>query len=604
MDGSGLCDFPSSLVSRWVFLALALSALGGCGSRTEGVVRPPKPELPALHVKPLETPRTLAVRPQFSEVAAEAGVEFAYYSDAVPDRYFLPEIMGGGVAWLDYDRDGWLDLYLTNGCSVEAPDAAEGELVNRLYRNLGNGKFGDVTFPAAAGDNGYGQGCAVGDYDADGFPDLYVANYGANVLLHNNGDGTFEDVTHVAGVGDDGWGGSSVWLDVDTDGDLDLYVANFLDVTWKTHKVCRFNDLPGYCGPGEYNGVPDLVYVNQGDGTFVESARALGLVGEDGKGLTVGAVDFDNDLRPEIYVGNDMTPNFLFTRSDVPGAEQAVDGAAPLFAEVGLTAGCAVSDVGHNEASMGLACADFDGDGLVDIFLTHFYAQKNTLYRNLGGLLFQDDSRRARIAATSFERLAFGTVAFDYDRNGAVDLFITCGHVLGPEHEPYEMLPQLLFNEGRGRFDDVSDQAGPYFQDLWLGRGAAGADYDNDGDLDLAVTHLDRPVALLRNDTRTGRHFLGIELATESRVPPVGGRVVVTVDGRQQSVPVMAGGSYHSSGDPRLLFGLGEAAGPVQVEVHWPTGAVETFENLDVDRYWHIMAGQEPWPVDRGRPDR
>jgi hypothetical protein len=243
---------------------------------------------------------------------------------------------------------------------------------------------------------------------------------------------------------------------------------------------------------------------------------------------------------------------------------------------------------------MGVSCADFDGDGMVDIFLTHYYAHKNTLYHNLGGLLFEDDSRRTRIAATSFETLGFGTVAFDYDQDGSLDLFVANGHVLGALHKPNEMHPQLLHNDGQGRFDDVSRIAGPYFEDLWLGRGAAGADFDNDGDIDLVVTHLHRPVALLRNETRTPHHFIGFDLRTPNRLPPLGGRVVVTAGDRRMVVPIVGGGSYLSSGDARLVVGLAEWSGAVDAEVFWPSGVVERFSDLSTGRYWRITQGGLP----------
>ena len=582
--------------------------LAGC--RREPVTPPPRQavadksprpdaarEAPLAGSPPRRTPSPApAVTPRFENVARTVGIDFTFYSDAVEGRFFLPEVMGGGAAWVDFDGDGRLDLYLMNGCELASPDPERGEHLNRLYRNRG-GDFADVTLPAAAARGTYGQGCAVGDYDADGFPDLYLTNYGPDVLLHNTGDGTFEDVSSPAGVADPLWGSSAAWFDVEGDGDLDLYVVNYLDVTFENGRACRFNGVPAYCGPGGYEGVPDRLYVSEGDGTFRDRADELGFTAAEGKGLALAILDFDEDLRPEVYVANDMTPNFLFTRSDPAYAASSGGADRPMYLEVAKSAGCAVSDMGMNEASMGVACADFDGDEQTDIYLTHFFAQKNTLYQNLGGLSFADVSRRTRVAATSFDFLGFGTAAFDYDRDRSPDLFVANGHVLGPNLEPNEMTPQLLRNDGTGRFDDVSATAGPYFTDRWLGRGVAAGDYDEDGDIDLAVTHLDRPLALLRNDTRTGRRWVGFELRTPSRVPPVGGRVVVSSGGRRQMLPVIAGGSYLSTSEPRLVFGLGDSAGEVSAEIHWPSGRIERLEELGTDRYWRIVEGRRPEAV-------
>jgi hypothetical protein len=263
-------------------------------------------------------------------------------------------------------------------------------------------------------------------------------------------------------------------------------------------------------------------------------------------------------------------------------------------------AGCAVSDMGQNEAGMGVACADFDNNGFWDIFVTNFYAQKNTLYRNLGGLQFEDDSRRTRIVATSFDRLGFGTVAFDYNRDGSSDLFIANGHVLGPEHKPFEMRPQILRNDGQARFEDVGIIAGDYFQQLCVGRGAAGADYDNDGDLDLLVTHIDRPVALLRNDTVTQNHFLGLELRRLGRLPPQGTLVIVEAGSRRISSMSVGGGSYLCASDPRLLIGIGDWSEPVTIEIRWQSGAVIRHEHVAVDRYWLAIEGGPLLPLTQG----
>ena len=554
-----------------------------------GEIRPPLAPAGATASKTLES----HITPCFVDVARDSGLDFTYFTDAVADRYLLPEIMGGGAGWLDFDGDGRFDLYVRDGCRLESPESTPQDRISRLFRNVGQGQFLDVTKTSGTGFQGYGQGCAVGDFDVDGFPDIYLTNYGANALFQNNGDGTFTDVTSTAGVGGGRWGSSAVWFDADGDGQLDLYVANYMDVTLANNKICEYDKKPGYCGPGSHEALPDLLYLNRGDGAFIDATHELGFFEADGKGLAIVVADFDDDLRPEVYVANDMTPNHLFTQShdfDVEGIPRR------LYSNVAHSAGCAVSDAGQNEAGMGIACADFDGDGRPDLFVTHYYHMKNTLYRNRGHLIFDDDSRRSRIAVTSFESLGFGTWAFDYDRDGDSDLIVANGHVLGPHHTPNQMRPQLLLNT-RGVFSDISDEAGEYFQGHWLGRGVAAADYDDDGDLDLAITHLDRRLALLRNDTQTGRRFIGLQLQTESRIPPIGGRVIVTCGALRQVLPIMAGGSYLSASDTRILVGLAEASGPVQVEVYWPSGRIDVLKDIEPERYWRVREGRQPQPL-------
>ena len=536
-----------------------------------------------------------ALMPQFQEVSKSAGVDFQFFNDAVSGRYFLPEIMGGGAAWFDYDGDGLLDLALVDGAQLDASAGPLRPPASRFYRNLGGGRFQDVALPASFVTKGYAQGCAVGDFDGDGFADLFVAVFGADLLFHNQGDGTWQLVTETAGTTDDLWSSSAAWVDVDRDGDLDLYVVNYMDVTLANKRVCDYDGRPGYCGPGEYQAVPDRLWLNQGDGTFVDGLDELGFTVARGKGLALTIVDFDHDLWPEIYVANDMDANFLFTRGDAALATsgEGTEGRVKkMWAEVGLAAGCAVSGAGMNEASMGISLADFDADGLPDLYLTHYYNTKNTFYRNVGGLSFLDDSFRSRSAANSIQSLGFGTIPIDYDRDGAMDLFVANGHVLGAKIPPYEMTPQFLWNEGRARFWDVSAEAGAYFQEKWVGRCAAGGDYDNDGDLDIVVTHLERPVALLRNDTPVKAHWVGLDLRQVSRLPPLGGRVVVRLGEREQVVPIQAGGSYLASHDSRLLVGVGEWSEPVKVEIHWPDGKVQTIADLPVDRYWTIYPDQ------------
>ena len=560
---------------------------------------PPPAALPTAK----ETGDAAMVRPVFDNVAHESGVDFTYDRDVVEGRWLIAEVMGGGVAWVDVDLDGWLDLFFTNGGPIEPEKGSPRAAPDQLFRSLGPDadglvQFHNVTQPAGITDGGYGQGVAVGDYDADGFPDIYVTNYGPNLLLHNNGDGTFTDMTAAAGVGDASWGTAAFFADLDFDGQLDLYVANFIDQTPDNVEPCDYAGDVGYCGPGTYRGIQDAVYIGQGDGTFVEQSGSLGFVEPAGvgKGLAAVAVDFDHDLRPEVYVGNDMTPNLLYTsgRLSRDGDQEQ----ATTYREIAVASGCALSDQGENEATMGIVCDDLDDDGLPDLFLAHFHKAKNTLYRNLGGLQFADESRRTRIAATSFDNLGFGSVALDWDRNGLLDLFVTTGHVLGPNAPPERMAPQLLRRIDRTRFEDVSGEvAGPYFAGLWLGRGVAGGDYDNDGDLDIAVAHNASPSALLANRTQAGGGFLGLALATPSRIPPVGGRVEVVSGDIRMVRPIVAGGSYQASHDPRLLFTI-ETSGdePADVTIHWPSGRVDRL-SLAGNRYWRVVEGSSAFAL-------
>lgn len=577
------------------FATLLLVAPVGCRPGSPS----PAPGGPAKELEPaprqsdaarktgVPTPRPAPTTPpRFVDVARDSGIDFTYFNDGEAENWLIVEVMGGGAAWLDVDLDGWLDLYLTEGCRLEKSQEGDGEHRDRLYRGRGAAGFRDVSAAAGVSDDHYGQGVAVGDYDADGFPDLYLANFGPAVLLHNNGDGTFTDVTASAGIDFAKWGTSAAFADLDHDGQLDIYACTFLDNRLGNNKACDYPQGRGYCGPGSYVGEQDQVWVSGGDGTFVERSADLGFIETSGrgKGLAVAVVDLDDDLLPEVYVGNDMTPNYLYTPRPAAGTPIRYD-------ELATAAGCAVSDDGENEASMGMVTEDFDGDGRPDIFLAHFYQAKNTLYQNLGSLVFADISRKSRIAATSLHNLGFGTVGLDWDRDGRMEMFVATGHVLGPRVQPYEMQPQLLWQAANGTFVDVSDDVGgEYFGGKWLGRAAAGADYDNDGDLDLAVTHNISPVALLRDDTAAPGRFLGLDLRTPSRIPPVGGRVEVRCDGRTTVRPITSGGSYLSSHDPRILVTLPPGESPADVTIHWPSGRVDSLR-LGADAYWQVLEG-------------
>lgn len=569
----------------WPWLVAAASL--GCSRDVPPPATTVASPVPAPVVPSIPEPPATIVPPRFVDVAGETGIDFAPFDDASAGHLMIVETMGSGAGWLDYDLDGWLDLYLTEGCRLEEACRGDGIHRDRLYRGRGGAGFRDVSTIAGVLDDRFGQGIAVGDFDVDGFPDVYLSNYRSAILLRNNGDGTFVDVTEEAGIASDAWGSSAIFTDLDRDGVLDIFACRYLHDVLGEHEPCDYAWGRSHCGPAVRHGVPDLVWIGRGDGTFVESAAALGIVDEEGKskGLAVSSVDLDDDLVPELYVGNDAQPNSLWRWSPGPPAS---------YTDVAPIAGCAVSGDGRGEATMGIATEDFDGDGLVDIHLTHFALAKNTLYRNLGGLTFEDASAATGIAAVSFETLAFGTVALDWDRDGRMDLFNATGHVFGTADASGAMPPQLLRQRDDGLFVDVSAEVrGAYFETLWLGRAAAAADFDEDGDLDIAVTHVGARAALLRDDTAPPGRFIGLDLRTPHRLPPVGGRVEVACGGRRVVRPIATGGSYLSAHDPRLLFSLPPGEEPAVVTLRWPSGRIDRMR-LTGDRYWRITEGREP----------
>lgn len=535
------------------------------------------PAVTAGGMEPLGAP------PVFVDAAPILGVDFEWFADRIPGRFFLPEVMGGGIGWLDVDGDGWQDLYFANGCSLTGAETGQ---VNGMFRNLRGTRFAEIAVTAAVADPGYGQGVTIGDWNVDGFADVCVANYGSNQLYLNLGDGTFEQVTQSWGMDDPAWSTSGLCLDLNGDGLPDLYNVNYMDVTLDNNQVCTYGDRMGYCGPGQYESLADTIWINSGDGSFQAASAELGFEVQAASGLAISAADLDGDLLPEIYVANDMQANLMFTRSGTTGPTAA-------WREIARVSGVAVAADGMNEASMGIATADFDHDGLLDLYLTHYYQMKNTLYRNLGGLLFEDDSLRSGVAATSLPLLGFGTVAFDYNADGYSDVFVANGHVLGPQVDPWTMSPQLLQND-RGRFRDVSAGAGAYFLDSWIGRGTASGDFDNDGDVDLTVSHIDRPISILRNDTVRPQGFLSILLLADDRCPAVGARVRVISGETILEQSQTGAGSYLCTNDRRMIF---HPQSVERVEVDWPGGGTRSYAGCPVDGTVILQPDGGMWEV-------
>ncbi len=520
---------------------------------------------------------------QFIDVTAASGICFRHVNGAKGD-YHLPEMFGAGGAFLDYDNDGDLDLFLVNGGDLTGGSLEEPS-TSVLYRNNGDRTFTDITSTAGVSNAGnYGLGVACGDYDNDGAPDLYMTNFGANVLYRNNGDGSFTDVTEEAGVGDALWSSSATFFDYNRDGHLDLYVVNYvlypLDITYPP---CDGDGFRTYCHPLYFKGAPDRLYRNNGDGSFVDATKAAGITDMGGpfhgKGLGVVAADFNNDGNPDLYVANDVTPNYLFNNQG--------DG---TFVEIGVAAGCAYSTDGAAQAGMGVDAGDYDGDGFLDIFVTNFSYETNALYRNNGDDTFTDVSYETHLGDESYLRLGFGVGFFDYNNDGYPDLFVANGHIF--EHikrttdvVTYPQQNQLFHNNGNGGFTEVSFKSGGYFQRKGVSRGAIFGDYDNDGDLDIVVTQLNQSAELLRNEGGNRRNWVRIKtVGVLSNRDGIGARVTLTVGGHSRVQEVHAGSSYQCSNDPQVFFGLGDHRTIDRLEIRWPSGVVQVLENIPANQ--------------------
>jgi hypothetical protein len=525
----------------------------------------------------------------FRTIGAESGLDFERYDDIRGQRRIL-EANGGGVALFDYDCDGLLDVLFTNGCRLPLSLGDRGTRCE-IFRNSGGMRFGKVTGSSLLVQHGYTQGCAIGDYDADGFDDFYVTAYGPDGLWRNNGDGTFGDVTAAAGITAPQWGSSAAFGDVDLDGDLDLYVANYLDESDESPKLCPNPRSPeGYeqCPPAVFSGVDDLLFLSDSEGRFADATALAGIAGTKGKGLGVLIADLGGDPRPEIFVANDGEANFLFVAADTNG------GATPpvRYKERGLTSGVALNEAGYAQANMGVAAGDYDADGDTDVFITHFFGDTNTLYQNRGGLAFEDATRSSRLGVMSRGRLGWGTVFFDPDNDGRLDLIVANGHVddrtFMLHEEPYRMRPQVFRNGRDGSYRDVSESAGDYFGQEWLGRGVAVGDLDRDGRIDAAVSHQLAPSIALRNETRTDNGSLTLRfVGTRSNRSGYGARVELVGADPILVRDLPGGGSFQSALAPEIHLGIG-TAGQAAIRVYWPSGRDETHAGLSPGR-WSLV---------------
>jgi hypothetical protein len=526
----------------------------------------------------------------FVDVTAASGVQFHHYASQTAKKYML-EIMGSGVALFDYDNDGRLDIFFVNGAPISDPTPlgtiprkTDPKYWHRLYHQKPDGTFEDVTESAGVQGLGYGFGVAVGDYDNDGFEDLFVTEYGGNRLYHNNGNGTFTDVTEKAGVGGSGWSTSAAWVDLDNDGLLDLVVLRYVQWDFED-RLCMVNGtIRTYCHPDNFKPIASLVYHNNGDGTFTEVSREIGL-SKPGKGLGIAIADYDRDGHIDIYVANDSMPGYLYHNKG-----------NGTFEEVALLAGVGVTESGRTYAGMGVDFADYNNDGLPDLAVADMALETYALYENVGKGFFQYATDSSGLANITMQHSGMGLRFIDYDNDGRKDLLVSQGHVLDTvdlvnPHLHYREPMLLARNTGKG-FEDVSATSGEIFHQAWAGRGLAVGDINNDGRMDAVVSTSEGPAHVILNETATPNHWLILKLTGhKSNSDAIGAEVkVVTARGAQYAT-VTTASSYLSSSDKRVHFGLGPESTVQKVEIRWPSGIFQTIYGVKADQ---SLAVEEP----------
>jgi hypothetical protein len=559
--------------------------------------------------------------PQLEDITQKAGITFSHASD--PAKKYLVESMSGGVLLIDYNRDGWPDIYFTNAPSVATaiadPTNLGGERSwGRLYRNNHDGTFTDVTAASGLTRPCFAMGGAVGDYNNDGWPDIYLACLGHNLLYHNNGDGTFTDVTAKAGVDDVRWSTGAAFGDYDLDGYVDLMVTNYVDFhlndlpQFGSAPNCKYRGIDVQCGPRGLRGAGDSLFHNNGNGTFTNVSTQAGVSDPDGYyGMTALFADFNNTGRPDIYVANDSTPKFLY--------KNLGNG---TFKDIGLQSGTAVSEDGSEQASMGVAIGDYNHSGRPSLYITNFSDENDLLYRNDGDWNFTEVSYPSGLALPNLPYVKWGTDFIDVDNDGWLDLITVDGHVYpqvdtGSAGARYREPKFLSMNQGDGTFCDASTQAGPALMEKRASRGVAIGDLFNDGNMDIVVGDLDGAPMLLRNHGIPGRHWISFELAGDPHPAPgtpgiaaghasnrlaLNARLKIVAGGMTQTDEIHSGGSYLSQNDLRVHFGLGKATQVDRLEIRWPSGRVETLKNIPEDNFYFILEGHGLVPADQIRP--